>query len=160
MDDRPKTPPHSMFALSAPPRPSLDYPPSFALRLAGRVLRPLGDVFGLTRFGVNLTTLAPGGQSSLHHRHSRQDELIYVLAGEPTLITDSGEVQLHPGMCAGFPAQGTAHHLENRSDHAALILEIGDRTSDDVVEYPRDDLRVTFYPDGTCLFTKKNGRGY
>src|SRR6266481_422230 len=103
--------------------------------MAGRVKRPLGELFGLTNFGVNLTRLAPGAPSSLHHRHSRQDELIYVLEGEPTLFSDAGEMQLHPGMVAGFAAGGTAHHLENRTERDCVILEIGDRTLGDEGSY-------------------------
>ena len=29
--------------------------------------------------------------SSLRHAHSHQDELVYILEGEPTLVTDTGE---------------------------------------------------------------------
>ena len=84
--------------------------------MARREKRPLGDLFGLTNFGVNLTRLAPGGESALRHAHSRQDEFIYVLEGKPTLITDAGETPLEPGMCAGFKADtGDAHHLVNRT---------------------------------------------
>src|SRR5271169_5736089 len=91
------------------------YPADLAARVAGREKRPLGDLFGLNVFGVNLTRLAPGAWSALHHRHSRQDELFYVLEGTPTLVTDTGATLLSPGMCAGFQAGGSAHHLENRS---------------------------------------------
>ncbi len=94
----------AMKAAEAPPRskPSL-YPQPFASRMSGRVKRPLGDVFGLKNFGVNLTRLAPGAVSALLHRHSRQDELVFVLDGELTLVTDQGETLLTAGMCAGFP---------------------------------------------------------
>src|SRR3954469_16616969 len=94
-------------AAAAPTRakPS-NYPEPFFSRMSGREKRPLGDLFGLKNFGVNLTTLHPGGESALLHRHSKQDEFIYVLQGNPTLVTDRGEVTLAPGMCAGFPAQG------------------------------------------------------
>ncbi len=94
--------------------------------MAGREKRPLGDRFGLAAFGVNHTRLAPGGQSALHHRHSKQDEFIYVLEGEPTLVSDDGETQLRPGMCAGFAAGGGAHHLENRTSRDVVILEVGE----------------------------------
>ena len=67
-----------------------------------REKRRIGDFFGLKNFGVNLTRLAPGGWSALMHAHSKQDELIYVLKGEPTLVTESGARPLAPGMCAGF----------------------------------------------------------
>src|SRR5581483_11943813 len=89
-------------ALAAPRTRPSNYPEHFAFRMAGRDKRPLGDLFGLTNFGVNLTRLSPGASAALRHRHSRQDEFIYVLEGEPTLITDEGEAKLRPGMCAGF----------------------------------------------------------
>src|ERR1700758_1138793 len=121
MTDRP-----ALFACEAPPRAKVtNYPEPFAARVNGRLKRPLGDLFGLRNFGVNLTRLAPGAVSSLHHRHSRQDEFIYVLEGMPTLLTDAGEMQLGPGMAAGFPACGTAHHLENRAEQDCVILEVG-----------------------------------
>src|SRR5687767_15978755 len=93
--------PRAIVASSAPPRtkPS-NYPEPFFSRMAKREKRPLGDLFGLRNFGVNLTRLFPGGESALLHRHSKQDEFIYVLEGEPTLVTDAGEVSLSPGMCA------------------------------------------------------------
>lgn len=147
-------------AISLPARAPIPYPAPFASKLEGRVRRPLGDVFGIRKFGVNLTTLEPGAQSSLHHRHSKQDELVFILKGQPTLVTDSGDQELRPGMCAGFAANGTAHHIENRSQECALILEIGDRSEGDDVDYPRDDLRISVGSDGRYCFTKKDGTPY
>ena len=148
-------------ASSAPPRtkPS-NYPEPFFSRMARRAKRPLGDIFGLKNFGVNLTRLAPGGESALMHRHSRQDEFIYILEGEPTLATDTGEVKLRPGMCAGFPCGGLAHHLVNRSDRDVVYLEIGDRTPGDEGQYPNDDIQAVLGSDGKWRFTHKNGRPY
>ena len=126
-----------LFASEAPPRAKItNYPDPFAARVGGRLKRPLGDLFGLRNFGVNLTRLAPGAVSSLHHRHSRQDEFIYVVEGEATLFTDRGQTTLRPGMVAGFPANGTAHHLENNSERDCVIIEIGDRSDGDMVSYP------------------------
>ena len=124
-----------------------NYPEPFFSRMSRREKRQLGDVFGLRNFGVNLTRLAPGGESALLHRHSRQDEFVYILQGEPTLVTDEGEVQLSPGMCAGFPAQGIAHQLVNRTGEEVLYLEIGDRTPGDEGSYPSDDLQAKLGPD-------------
>jgi len=159
MTDR--TSPVAILAASAPPRakPSV-YPEPFYGRMLKREKRTLGDLFGLKNFGVNLTRLAPGGESALLHRHSRQDEFVYVLEGEPTLVTDSEEVQLSPGMCAGFPAQGLAHQLVNRTDRDVVYLEIGDRTAGDEADYPRDDLKAALGPDGQWVFTHKDGRPY
>jgi uncharacterized cupin superfamily protein len=137
-----------LFASEAPPRAKItNYPEPFAARVGGRLKRPLGDLFGLRNFGVNLTRLAPGAVSSLHHRHSRQDEFIYVVEGEATLFTDRGQTTLRPGMVAGFPANGT-DHLENNSERDCVIIEIGDRSDGDMVSYPADDLQAVMGSDG------------
>jgi uncharacterized cupin superfamily protein len=153
--------PIAVIATEAPPRakPS-SYPEPFAALMAGRIKRPLGDLFGLKNFGVNLTHLPPGGVSALHHAHSRQDEFIYVLEGEPTLLTDAGEMKLRPGMVAGFLASGTAHHLENRTARDCVILEVGDRTEGDEASYPTEDLRAVMGDDGKWRFFHKDGTAY
>src|SRR5262244_971387 len=103
-----------------------NYPEPFASRMAGRLKRPLGDVFGLSNFGVNLTRLAPGAVSSLRHAHTKQDEFVYVLQGQPTLHTDEGRTRLSPGMCAGFKAgTGNGHHFINETDQDVVIHEVG-----------------------------------
>lgn len=153
--------PLAIKAAAAPLRAkSTNYPEPFASMVAGRAKRPLGDLFGLTNFGVNLTRLAPGAISALQHRHSRQDEFIFVLEGTPTLHLGQERVRLAPGMCAGFPAGGEAHHLANDSDADVLYLEIGDRTSGDTAEYPDDDLAARLGPDGRWQFLHKDGRPY
>jgi uncharacterized cupin superfamily protein len=152
------TRPPAIPAAAAPPRmrPS-GYPAHLSTRVGGREKRPLGDLFGLSIFGVNLTRLAPGAWSALHHRHTRSDEFVYVLEGSPTLITDAGETELSPGMCAGFPAGGTAHHLENRSAVDVVMLEIGDRLPGDQGTYPNDDLKAVLGADGKWQYTRKDG---
>lgn len=155
-------PPIAIAAFDAPLRrkPS-NYPEPFASLMAGRQKRPLGDLFGLRNFGVNLTILEPGAVSALRHAHSLQDEFIYVLEGDPLLITDAGETQLAPGMCAGFPAgNGDAHHLLNRTAHRVVYLEVGDRTRGDTATYPDDDIQAVMGPLGTWIFTHKDGRPY
>lgn len=137
-----------------------NYPEPFFSRMAKREKRPLGDLFGLKNFGVNLTRLRPGGESALLHRHSKQDEFVYILEGAPTLITDQGEIDLAPGMCAGFQAAGVAHHLVNRTASDVVYLEIGDRTPGDEGSYPADDLKAVLGPDGAWIFTHKDGRAY
>ena len=153
--------PLAFVAAESPPRtkPS-NYPEPFFTRMAGREKRPLGDRFGLTNFGVNLTRLVPGGESALLHRHSRQDEFVYILEGHPTLVTDAGEALLSPGMVAGFPAGGLAHQLVNRTQSDVLYLEIGDRSAGDTGTYPNDDLVAVLGPDGRWIFTHKNGDPY
>jgi uncharacterized cupin superfamily protein len=151
----------AILAKSATPRTrASNYPPVFAERMVGRIKRPLGDLFALRNFGVNLTTLTPRASSALFHRHNRQDEFIYVLEGDLVLVTDNGEQHLGPGMCFGFPAGGTAHHLINRSDKDAIYLEVGDRSAGDEVIYPNDDLQATLGPERQWTFTRKDGTPY
>lgn len=138
-----------------------NYPEPFAGRMAGREKRPLGDVFGLTNFGVNLTRLKPGAQSALRHAHSLQDEFVYILEGTATLLTDAGETVLTPGMCAGFKAgTGNGHCLINQSGADVVYLEIGDRTKGDAGSYPDDDIAARMGADGRWRFTHKDGTPY
>lgn len=154
--------PVAMTALDAPPRtkPS-NYPQPFASRMTGREKRALGDLFGLSNFGVNLTRLAPGAMSALRHAHTVQDEFIYLLEGHAVLITDEGETPLSPGMCAGFKSgTGNGHQLVNRSNADVVYLEVGDRSAGDAATYPDDDLKASLSPDGKYLFTHKDGSAY
>lgn len=144
----------------APRAKPSNYPEPFASRVAGREKRQLGEVFGLANFGVNLTRMAPGSISALRHSHSKQDEFIYVLEGTPTLLTESGETQLAPGMCAGFKAgSGGGHQLANRSSEVVVYLEVGDRTAGDRVFYPDDDIEA-YLENGGWRFRHKNGQPY
>jgi len=154
--------PSALIAAEAPPRAKpTGYPPKMAKMVEGRLKRPLGDLFGLTNFGVNRTTLAPGAYSALRHAHAKQDEFVYVLEGEPTLITDAGETPLKPGMCAGFKAgTGDAHHLHNRTQKDVVILEVGDRTPGDSGSYPDDDLVAVQGTDGKWQYRRKDGTPY
>lgn len=151
----------AILASAAPARikPS-NYPEPFASRMAGRIKHPLGDLFALTNFGVNLTRLAPKAYSSIRHAHSKQDEFIYILEGHPTLLTDEGRTQLAPGMCAGFKAgTGNAHCLVNESEEEVVYLEVGDRNSGDDGSYPDDDLVAKRVGD-KWEFQHKDGRRY
>jgi uncharacterized cupin superfamily protein len=136
------------------------YPEPFRSRMGDRMKRRLGEACGLTRFGVNLVTLGPGGQSALRHWHTLGDEFVYVLTGELVLVTNDGEQSLQPGMCAGYPGgRKDAHHFVNRSAAPATYLEIGDRTEGDNAFYPDDDLM--WVEDETGVFAAhKDGRRY
>ncbi len=154
--------PAAVSALEVAPRtrPS-NYPAPFATRMAGREKRALGEVFGLANFGVNLTRLAPGAISALRHAHATQDEFVYVLSGHPLLITDQGETQLAPGMCAGFKAgTGNAHQIVNRTGEDVLYLDVGDRTPNDTVTYPDEDLKAVASGNGQWKFMHRNGAPY
>ena len=134
------------------------YPPPHDRVLDGRSRRPLGDPRGLTKFGVNLTELAPGAVSALRHWHTAEDEFVYVLKGEPTLVTDAGEETLRPGLCACFPANsGDGHRLENRSDSVVRYLEVGNRSDGEEVRYPDAGMVMEKAADGTRSFRRTDG---
>ena len=156
-----KSNPIAVTAADVPARskPSV-YPEPFASRMAGREKRQLGDLFGLTNFGVNLTRLAPNAVSALRHAHTKQDEFIYVLQGQPTLHTDEGRTRLSPGMCAGFKAgTGNGHRLINETTDEVVYLEVGDRTPGDEGSYPDDDLKALLV-EGQWKFVRKDGTPY
>jgi uncharacterized cupin superfamily protein len=157
--------PIAVSAATAPRRAKPTSPPfpheMVAKVAARRDKQVLGDLFGLTNFGVNLTRLAPGGQSALRHAHGKQDEFVYVLEGEAVLITDAGETVLKPGMCAGFKAgTGDAHHLVNRTKQDVVFLEVGDRSAGDSVSYPDNDVVAVYGSDGKWKYSRKDGTPY
>jgi uncharacterized cupin superfamily protein len=139
---------------------SSGYPELFRSRVAGRHRKRLGDAAGLKNFGVNLVTLDPRSESSMRHWHEKQDEFIFVLEGEATLVTNAGRQRLGPGMAAGFPAgRPDGHQLVNETDRPVVYLEIGDRTPDDSASYPDVDLAVRMV-DGKWVYFRKDGRPY
>ena len=137
------------------------YPKQFASVVAGRTKRRLGDVFGLTNFGINLTHLEPGAVSALIHWHSVQDEFVYVLEGTATVVFGDTEYQLAPGDCIGFKAgTGIAHHVVNRTDELVTIIEVGDRSPGEKGEFSETDLTFKFEADGSLIATHKDGTPY
>lgn len=145
----------------APMRTTTIYPEEFKHVCHGREKAPLGNVAGLTQFGVNLTRLKPGAASALRHWHENEDEFVYVLEGELVLIEDSGEVLLKSGDAAGFKAGvPNGHHLINRSQRDAVYLEVGTRAPSEHAHYPDVDLDLVREKDGTNRLTHKSGEPY
>ena len=135
------------------------YPEPFKSRMGDRTKKRLGDACGLTKFGVNLVTLPPGGQSALRHWHTLEDEFVYVLEGEVVLVSNQGEQTLTAGMCAGYPAgREDGHHFINRSTRPAKYLEVGNRLEGDNAFYPDDDLMIL--ERGKGVYAHKDGRKY
>jgi uncharacterized cupin superfamily protein len=128
---------------SVPERRGSGYPAPFHLKAGERVRQALGDSGGLSDFGVNLLRLPPGAWSSQRHWHSTEDEFVWVLSGEVTLVADGGEQVLRAGDCAAFPRnEPNGHHLINKSGAMTVVLEVGTRSPDDVCEYPDIDMRI------------------
>jgi uncharacterized cupin superfamily protein len=144
---------------AAPTRFGTGYPEPFAGPCVGRRRWKLGDAAGLTQFGVNLLRLPPGQWSSQRHWHTAEDEFVYILEGEVVLVTDAGEQLLKAGDCAGFKA-GTpdGHHVQNRSDNEAVLLEMGGRKpGEDGVDYPDIDLVLKA---GSTHYEHRDGTPY
>lgn len=143
---------------AVPARKGSGYPAPFDAPCASRTRRRLGDAGGLADFGVNLMTLPSGGWSSQRHWHSHEDEFVYVLEGELTLVEDQGEAVLQAGDCAAFvKGSGNGHHLINRSTATAVYLEVGSRSRLDLTTCSDVDM-MSSAADG--LFTHKDGVPY
>jgi len=142
-------------------RTGTGYPQPYRENVVARRKRVLGDAFGLSHYGVNLVELLPGTWSSQRHWHTHEDEFVFVVSGELTLITDAGEQVLTPGMVAGFPAgDANGHHLINKSDEVASYLEIGDRNPQDEAIYPDIELLYKVNEEGEREFTNRDGVPY
>jgi uncharacterized cupin superfamily protein len=143
---------------AVPKRKGSGYPPPFDAPCVERVRQRLGDVGGLADFGVNLMRLPPGNWSSQRHWHSHEDEFVYMLDGELTLIEDDGETVLRAGDCAAFPkGSGNGHYLINESAVVAIYLEVGARAPADVTICSDIDMMST-NADGR--FVHKDGTPY
>lgn len=143
---------------AAPKRRGSGYPAPFDAPCAERIRQRLGDAGGLKDFGVNLMRLPPGGWSSQRHWHSHEDEFVFLLDGELTLVENEGETLLRAGDCAAFPKNsGNGHHLINRSDAVAVYLEVGARSLKDVITCSDIDMMS---PSSVGRFLHKDGTPY
>ena len=135
------------------------YPAPFQAEHRGRHKQALGDVVGLTQFGVNISRIEPGQSSALRHWHEQEDEFVYMLEGELVLIENDGETVLKPGDAAGFKAgSGIAHCLTNRGHHDAVYLEVGTRAKSERVHYPDVDFFMERDEGGRRWFRKSGER--
>ena len=140
-----------------PVRTSSNYPPPHNEQVKGRSGVALGNVFGLTQFGVNIITLEPGAWSSLRHWHVNEDELVYALEGEMILVSDHGRHPFRPGMVAGFKANNrNGHHFINESTKVARFLVVGSRASTETAHYSDIDMKVEVI-DRVATYTRKDG---
>ena len=145
---------------SIPEKSGTFYPAEFQAECRGRHKRALGDVVGLTQFGVNITRIEPGQASALRHWHEQEDEFIYVLEGELVLAENDGEIVLKAGDAAGFKAgSGVAHRLINRSGRDAVYFEVGTRAKSERVHYPDVDL-VMERDSYSRRYLHKDGKTY
>lgn len=147
---------------AAPVKTTCAYPAPYDAHCKGRAKIALGDLGGLTQFGVNLTRLAPGAASALQHWHQTEDELVYVIEGEAVLVEDDGETILRAGDAATFKAGvENGHMLVNRSSEDVVFLEIGTRASKEVSTYTDQSVDLEMRNDGAGWQAyHRNGRPY
>ena len=133
------------------------YPEPYASMVQGRTSLRLGEGGGLTQFGVNLVTLAPGAMSSLRHWHHNEDEFVWIVEGDCVMVQDAGETVMRAGDCAAFPAGSTdGHHFFNRTDRPARFLVVGTRAAREVGVYSDLDMMVET-ATGSAHFMYKDG---
>lgn len=111
----------------------------------------ISETGGLSQFGSFVEVLQPGCRSSIKHWHSAEDEMVYVLAGEITVVEGTAETLMRAGDVATFRAGvPVGHYLENRSSAATHCLVAGTRAPVDKITYPEHDrvcLRDRSLPD-------------
>lgn len=143
-----------------PVKTGSSYPPQFAKLMAGRSALRLADAGGLSQFGVNLVTLAPGGVSSMRHWHRDEDEFVMVTGGTCILVEDEGETVMNVGDCAAFPAGvANGHQLVNKSDAPATFLVVGTDSPTELATYSDNDMIVQCDGD-RAEFRHKDGTPY
>jgi len=108
---------------------------------AGSTERRMAKAVGLSQFGVNHVTLAPGSRTASRHWHEAEDEFVYVLSGHPTLVDENGRHALRTGSIVGFPAGvPNAHHVLNEAGEPAVLIVVGSRRpGEETIHYPDDD---------------------
>ncbi len=142
------------------PHTGTAYPEPYRSQVLPREKRRIGDALGLTKIGINRTTLPPGKVSSMRHWHTHEDEFVFVLEGEVVLCTDNGEQLLRAGDCAGFPAGSKeGHQLANRGTRPAVYLEVSNRDSADEAFYSDPSVDMAWDGSRRCI-TRRDGTDY
>lgn len=140
-----------------PIRKATIYPDVYSKEVSGRSGIALGNAFGISQFGANITVLEPGAWSSHRHTHAEEDELLMALEGEMVIVDNHGRHPFQAGMVAGFKAgDGNAHHVINVSGREARFLVIGTRSQSECVIYPDVDMKAV-KANGTYVVTRKDG---
>lgn len=154
-------PPLNPAAMNVPPTRATVYPPPWRENTGALTWKAVGNALGLTRFGVNIVTLDPGARSSQRHWHRAQDEFVYVIGGEMTLVSEAGETPVRAGHCLGFRAGvPDGHCLINTGTAPATYLVVGDRTRPEHVTYPDIDLELDGNPATGPRWLHKDGTPY
>lgn len=98
----------------------------------------VGFVIGAQKLGYRVSTLDPGHRFCPMHGHAREEELFFVIDGEPSVRTPSGTTRCRKGDFIALPVGANgAHQLLNESDAPATVLLLS-RT---------EEIETCYYPD-------------
>jgi uncharacterized cupin superfamily protein len=144
--------------MGAPPNlfdPEWDFEGS---RDGGAITRAvrLGGHAGGERLGATLYELEPGAMASPLHFHHGAEELLFVIAGEPTLRTGTGEEDervLATGEVVSFPpGRGGTHQILNRGAVPARVLVCSTNDLPEVAEQVETGLTVVLTAEYDRLY--------
>jgi uncharacterized cupin superfamily protein len=100
----------------------------------------VGFAIGARALGYRVSTLAPGQRFCPLHSHAREEELFFVLDGEPSVRTLAGTIRCRKGDFIALPVgiSGT-HQLLNESDAPATVILLARNESMEACYYPDSD---------------------
>ena len=93
----------------------------------------VGDLGGLTQFGVNKTILPTNSATAMRHWHEKEDEFVFIISGSAILVDKDGEHEMNAG-------DNNGHAIINKSKQDVVLLEVGTRAEKDIVRYTDKDL--------------------
>jgi len=106
----------------------------------GMRYKALGDFAGATQLGVCYEELAPGQQANQSHYHMVEEEHLFLMEGELTLILGKRTYLLKANHYVCFPAgQAVGHAIINHTDKISKYLIFSSRSNNDVMVYPDSD---------------------
>jgi uncharacterized cupin superfamily protein len=100
----------------------------------------VGFVIGARTLGYRVSTLPPGHFFCPLHGHAREEEMFFVLDGEPSIRTLTGTLRCRKGDFVAFPVgESGTHQLLNESDAPATVLLLGRTEAFEACYYPDSD---------------------
>jgi uncharacterized cupin superfamily protein len=100
----------------------------------------VGFEIGARRLGYRVSTLEPGKRFCPLHSHAREEELFFVIDGEPSVRMRSETIRCRKGDFIAFPVgESGTHQLLNESDAPATVLLLGRAEEFEACYYPDSD---------------------
>ncbi|NNE88635.1 MAG: cupin domain-containing protein [Silicimonas sp.] len=109
---------------------------------ARRTQKSLARSTGLNEIDFAIIEVAPGDESTEHHKHHHEEECLYVLEGEGVARIGAASHAVKSGDFIGYPAGGLAHSLHNTGSTPLRCISVSQRKAHDVSDYPRKGKRL------------------